>query len=221
MRPRPRRTKEMKKDRVSAHGLDAESADSGKIAARQTGALSRCSYPSRQTKWLGQRSGSSSCGMYNEGWMKTARSWSGRIGSRHPVSSRSSRQTPRRMVMMEHTASRSKLSRASRTTAAKARRANANANFYCAHSWGMGVSSVSCEVDDDRNRVGGDYVGFSCGQGKVIQTHDIDSSCLRCIYLYPEKYGKNAGKVREYVFKLYTLTTPHARERGELGPPIT
>ena len=59
----------------------------------------------------------------------------------------------------------SKLSHAARTAGAKSRRANANFNVG-AQLW-MGVSSVSCDVDDGNLwGPGGDVVGFACGQGK-------------------------------------------------------
>jgi hypothetical protein len=87
------------------------------------------------------------------GWRRRARA-RGQKGAEFATRYRegSSRQTQTCMIMMEYTVlrvPRSKLSHAERIAAAKALCANANANFNAGAQPGMGVSSVSYDIDDE------------------------------------------------------------------------
>jgi hypothetical protein len=187
-------------------------------------APSRCSYPGRQMQCLSQRGSSSSFRVRNEGWTKTACSWSWseRSGVRDPVSRRSfeadadghDNDGVHRLARPQ-----SQQSHAERTAAAKARRANANANFNVGAQLGMGVSSVSYEIDDE-NRRGLERdvtLGFSCRQGKrTIQSQILYMKLTRRVYdvFMPRR---SAGKIREIIFNCkwaLTLSTPHACTRS-------
>ena len=148
----------MKKTGFPAHRLDAESADSDKIAPRRTGALSRCSYPSRQRKYLCQRSGSSSCVVCNEGWDEDGALMVGKERIQPPGIEQVFEADAK--VHGNDGAHRLAVERLETVACVTDHSCQSSARececeLYCARNWGMGVSSVSCEVDDDRNRLGG------------------------------------------------------------------
>jgi len=134
--------------------------------------------------------------------MKTAFSWSGRSGS-DPVSSRSSRQAPKCMAMMEYTACDSRIHDRNCRMRHGPQLPNLGAQtrtLMWTRSWGWEYRLFPVRLTTETGGTGRDVVGFSCGQVKRAiqgQTHDIDASCST-MHLYlesPPKAQKKSAKL--------------------------
>ena len=79
---------------------------------------------------------------------------------------------------------------------------------------GIGVSSVSYYIENWRGPERDVTLGFSCRQRERViqsQTHEIDSSCLRCTYTQ-KKRRKSKGNCFQFQMGM------HAPKAGELKP---